>query len=86
MKDGWERVNKILDTYGVVITTSVMCMVAFVVICTSAFVKIQRNREEDIAQLQQRIEQLESRAHYYDEIMVTYQFFNEHWTETMKGE
>lgn len=84
--DGWERVNKILDTYAVVITTCVMCMVAFVVICTSALVKIQRNRDEDIAQLQQRIEQLESRAHYYDEVMVTYQFFNEHWTAEMCGE
>lgn len=84
--DGWERVNKILDTYAVVITTCVMCMVAFVVICTCALVKIQRNKDEDIAQLQQRIEQLESRAHYYDEVMVTYQFFNEHWTAEMCGE
>ena len=36
--------------------------------------------------LEQRCVQLEQRARYYDDVMVTYQFFNEHWTATMRGE
>lgn len=36
--------------------------------------------------LEQKVRLMEGDIERHDEIMVTYQFFNEHWTKEMKGE
>lgn len=64
-----------LGTFAVMLLTIVM-------ICD----RVAKEWERRYSALEQRCEQLEQRARYYDEVMATYEFFNEHWTATMRGE
>lgn len=51
-----------------------------------SLLKEKGDRRAEVQQLQEQIDNLATRVKMHDEIMATYEFFNEHWTATMKGE
>lgn len=70
----------------VVITAVTVLLTACICIFSFALVGERKNTEEQVQQLQAQIDNLAGRVKAHDEIMATYEFFNEHWTATMKGE
>lgn len=67
------------------VCTSVLLLM-FAVIGLFSFKAITTSYDAEIAQLKMRCQQLEATTKAHDEIMVTYQFFNEHWNALMRGE
>lgn len=41
---------------------------------------------EELHNIQTRCAELEQKSRYYDEVMVTYEFFNDRWSRAMMGE
>ena len=69
----------------IVVATSIL-VTACICIFSFALVSERRNTDEQIQQLQEQIDNLAGRVKAHDEIMATYEFFNEHWSAELKGE
>lgn len=82
MKSGWE----IVACCFAIIAAISSC--AFLICSTKycSLVNEQQAASAHIVELEQKIREHEVMINAHEDIMLTYQFFNEHWTKEMKGE
>ena len=68
----------------VAVMLSVICMV----LCVTLVIGVAQymNLSDRLAKTERKYDELERKVERHDEIMLTYEFFNEKWTSAMKGE
>lgn len=79
---GWEVVSA---AFAIVATAAVVGLLVCILQIEGYKTELQ-SVTRHVTDLEEQVKLLEGDVLRHDDIMVTYQFFNEHWTKEMKGE